>query len=79
MSSPLTPPGHTPPAEIINATHHGGWIIIAASIGLCLVLFSLLVRLYVRFSLSPIIGFADYVLGAAGVNPDMSVVEDERS
>jgi hypothetical protein len=67
MTHPVIPPGQSAPAEFIDSTHHGGWIIISTAIGLTLFLFCLLIRLYVRLAISPITGAADYVLAGAGV------------
>ena len=81
MTHPVVPPGQSAPAEFIDSTHHGGWIIIATAIGLSLLLFCLLIRLYVRLAISPITGYSDYVLGVAGVNTMtfLSVFWDEIS
>jgi len=62
-------PGYSPPAQYIDPTHHGGWIVISTAIGLALLLLCLLIRLYVRVAIHPITGAEDYILSAVAVSP----------
>ncbi|KAK0511131.1 hypothetical protein JMJ35_006683 [Cladonia borealis] len=65
LPTPL-PPGTVPsgqaaPVEVTNATHHGGWVVITAALGLTFGIVCLLIRLYVRFIISPPFTRDDYV------------------
>lgn len=73
-SSPTPlPPGAVPsgqavPVEVTDATHHGGWVVITAALGLCFGIVCLLIRLYVRLIISPPFTRDDYVHSAATVS-----------
>ncbi|KAB8235600.1 uncharacterized protein BDW43DRAFT_269239 [Aspergillus alliaceus] len=56
------PPGQSPPFETVDGDHHAGIIIIVSAICLVLSLVCLLIRLYVRFFLSPPFGIDDVIL-----------------
>ncbi|KAE8403185.1 hypothetical protein BDV37DRAFT_250853 [Aspergillus pseudonomiae] len=62
------PPGQLPPFETVDGDHHAGIIIIVSAICLVLSLVSLLIRLYVRFLLSPPFGIDDVILLGATVS-----------
>lgn len=52
MSNPsgfTVPPGYYPPFSIVSDTDHGGWIIIATSLGFVLALISTIIRVYVKW------------------------------
>lgn len=55
------------PVEVVDDTHHGGWITIVAAIGMILLVFCLLLRVYLRITRRAISGLPDYVLLPAGV------------
>lgn len=57
-----------PPLLIVDDTHHGAWVAIAAAFGLTLTLVCLLIRLYVRIAVSPPFGIDDLVLLFATVS-----------
>lgn len=57
-----------PPLLIVDETHHGAWVAIAAAYGLTLTLVCLLIRLYVRTVVSPPFGIDDIVLLFATVS-----------
>ncbi|OGM40511.1 hypothetical protein ABOM_010617 [Aspergillus bombycis] len=62
------PPGQSPPFETVDGDHHAGIIIIVSAICLVLSLVCLLIRLYVRFLLSPPFGIDDVILLGATVS-----------
>lgn len=62
------PSGQSAPVEIINATHHGAWIVIATALGLTLGLVCIFIRLYVRVLITPPLSNDDYIHGAATVH-----------
>ncbi|KAE8157297.1 hypothetical protein BDV40DRAFT_52185 [Aspergillus tamarii] len=62
------PPGQSPPFETVDADHHAGIIIIVSAICLVLSLVCLLIRLYVRFLLSPPFGIDDVILLGATIS-----------
>ncbi|KAL2007716.1 hypothetical protein VTN00DRAFT_7698 [Thermoascus crustaceus] len=62
MPGPIVPPGQSPPFEVVDAEHHGAWVIITAAFGLSVSLVCLLIRLYVRLVLNPPFSYDDYVL-----------------
>ena len=75
LPTPL-PPGAVPsgqaaPVEVTNATHHGGWVVITAALGLTFGIVCLLIRLYVRFIISPPFTRDDYVHSIATVSLDV--------
>ena len=80
MSTPpswvFTPSGQAPPAEVVDATHHGAWIIIPTAIGLTLLLVSLLIRFYVRVAVAPLSGLGDIVLVVAAVRRQDMISQD---
>ncbi|KAK0877149.1 hypothetical protein LTR87_008978 [Friedmanniomyces endolithicus] len=55
------------PAELSDATHHGGWVIIISAIFMVLLILCLAIRAYVRTTYSTIAGSPDHVLAVAGV------------
>lgn len=57
-----------PPLLIVDDTHHGAWVAIAAGYGLTLTLVCLLIRVYVRVLISPPFGIDDLVLLGATVS-----------
>ncbi|KAE8371426.1 hypothetical protein BDV26DRAFT_302787 [Aspergillus bertholletiae] len=65
---PFIPPGQSPPFETVDDDHHAGIIIIVSAICLVLSLVCLLIRLYVRFLLSPPFGIDDVILLGATVS-----------
>jgi hypothetical protein len=62
------PPGQSPPFETVDSDHHAGIIIIVSAICLVLSLVCLLIRVYVRFFLSPPFGIDDVILLGATVS-----------
>lgn len=62
-----------PPLLIVDETHHGAWVAIAAAYGLTLTLVCLLIRLYVRTVVSPPFGIDDIVLLCATVSERLFV------
>ena len=62
------PSGQASPVEVTNATHHGGWVVITAALGLCFGIVCLLIRLYVRLIISPPFTRDDYVHSVATVS-----------
>ena len=69
------PPGQAVPVEVTDATHHGGWVVITAALGLCFGIVCLLIRLYVRLIISPPFTRDDYVHSAATVSLKILVYE----
>lgn len=67
MPGPVVPPGQSPPFEVVDAEHHGAWVIITAAFGLSVSLVCLLIRLYVRLILNPPFSYDDFVLLGATV------------
>jgi hypothetical protein len=65
---PYVPPGQSPPFEVIDNLHHGGWLIITAAMGLVVSLACFLIRLYVRLMLIPPFARDDWVLMGATVS-----------
>ena len=53
--------------EVVDSTHHGGWIIVITAIGMILLLLCLALRIYFRVAYGTISGLPDYILGLAGV------------
>ncbi len=64
------PSGQAAPVEVINATHHGGWVVITAALGLTFGIVCLLIRLYVRLIINPPFTRDDYVHSVATVSLD---------
>ena len=64
------PSGQAAPVEVTNATHHGAWVVITAALGLTFGIVCLLIRLYVRFIISPPFTRDDYVHSIATVSLD---------
>ena len=78
--SPLhfVPPGQYPPLSIITSTDQGGKAIIATGIGLSFVLFSLLIRTYVRTVINGPWGRDDIVVVVTTVRvPDLLYLVSE--
>ncbi|WEW60246.1 hypothetical protein PRK78_005731 [Emydomyces testavorans] len=61
----MASPDVYPPLLAVDATHHGAWVVIVAAIGLTMTFACLLIRVYVRVSISPAFGVDDIVLLAA--------------
>lgn len=55
------PSGQSAPIEIIDATHHGAWVVIATALGLTLGFVCLLIRLYVRVIITPPFARDDWI------------------
>ncbi|KAE8348934.1 hypothetical protein BDV28DRAFT_152353 [Aspergillus coremiiformis] len=61
------PPGYSPPFQVVDDFHHGAWIVITCALGLVISLVRFLIRLYVRFALSPPFAYDDIVLLGATI------------
>jgi len=59
------PPGDHAPLAAVDANHHGGWVVICNAFGLLVILFTLLIRVYIRVKVSPPFGADDITLTAA--------------
>lgn len=63
----VVPPGQHPPFATITPTDHAAWIIIAAALGLSLVLVFGGIRIFIRQTVGTGYGADDYLLGFASV------------
>ncbi|KAK4634790.1 hypothetical protein CLAFUW4_01502 [Fulvia fulva] len=65
-TAPFTvPDGYYPPFAIISDSDHGGWIIIATSLGLAMALLSTIIRIYVKSILRQQLSLDDILLAGA--------------
>ena len=78
------PSGQAAPVEVTDATHHGGWVVITAALGLTFGIVCLLIRLYVRLIINPPFTRDDYVHSIATVrlhkpfDPEYSILIPSR-
>jgi len=69
-SSPefIVPPGYYPPFAVVTKTDHTAWIFIATALGLgCTLLFGG-IRVSIRSTISPGVGWDDYLVGSSTVS-----------
>lgn len=58
-----TPDNYYPPFAVISDNDHGGWIIIATSLGLAMAILSTIIRIYVKIVSRQHLGLDDVLLG----------------
>ncbi|KAL1583924.1 hypothetical protein WHR41_07355 [Cladosporium halotolerans] len=59
------PDGHRAPLIKLDENHHGSWLVICSAFGLVIVLLTLIIRVYLRYKVSPPFAADDIVLTAA--------------
>jgi len=70
-ASPLPiPSGQYPPFAVVTETDHTAWIIIATALGLsCILLFSV-IKIFIRWTISPTVGLDEAFLAGSTVRRD---------
>lgn len=51
--STAVPEGDRPPLLKLDDNHHGSWLVISSAFGLVIILLTLIVRIYLRYRVSP--------------------------
>jgi len=47
------PKGSSPPLLKLDDNHHGSWLVISSAFGLVIILLTLIIRIYLRYRVSP--------------------------
>lgn len=63
----VIPSGYHPPFAVVTDTDHTAWIIIAAALGLSMILLFSAIKIFIRWSISPRVGLDEAFLAAATV------------
>lgn len=51
--STAVPEGDKPPLLKLDDNHHGSWLVISSAFGLVIILLTLIIRIYLRYRVSP--------------------------
>jgi hypothetical protein len=51
--STAVPEGNKPPLLQLDDNHHGSWLVISSAFGLVIILLTLIIRIYLRYKVSP--------------------------
>jgi hypothetical protein len=62
------PEGYSPPFAIVTDTDHTAWLLIAATLSLCMILLFGIIRAFIRWTVSTGLGLDDAFLLAATVS-----------
>jgi hypothetical protein len=60
-----TPDGYKAPLLELDDNHHGSWLVISSAFGLVIILLTLIIRIYLRYRVSPPFAADDIALTAS--------------
>ena len=72
------PPGQYPPFAVVTDTDHAAWIIVTTALGLAMILLFSVVKIFIRYAVSPRVGLDEVFLTISTVRKPLCPRRNEN-